>query len=265
MKKEELKSEASRPAAGVGGAFYALFVGLSGWVKSGRGFSLCPIFCPLFLLFALVFPPFLMLYVLWALKKPDASFTPLGELKSKRGSYLGLWLMYMAGAAVIYTAFDYYTAYITQVYAHKAAAEQTLQIATPSQIDYANAFNLALAGAGFAFYILLAFIFLAAVSMALNEGANLKSAGKKLLSVLPSVLILAALMVGVMGLIERAFAHFKMQAIEAIVLNQPYTDLSMLFLALRIYVLSSFAAACALIAAMAYRQFVNQVVNDNAS
>ena len=79
---------------------------------------------------------------------------------------------------------------------------------------------------------------------------------------LPIILMLGALMVGVMGLIERAFAHFKMQAIEALVLGQTYTDYSLAFLGLRAYVLSSFMVALALVMALCFVVIKNRVVVD---
>ena len=59
-----------------------------------------------------------------------------------------------------------------------------------------------------------------------------------------------------------AFAHFKMQAIEALVLGQTYTDYSLAFLGLRAYVLSSFMVALALVMALCFGVIKNRVVVD---
>ncbi len=259
---KELNDKSRLCQVGIGGAFYALISAFIGYLKDAKSFSLCILLFPFFLGVSLVFPPFFMLYILWALEKEGTSKTPLERLKQDLASYLQIFLGYFVSLVLIYYALTSYLSYIFDFYLQESSKIEGLQIATPAQQAYANAFNLGLAVAAFIFYIVLSVTFAAICACAQKEAFFIKTAFKAVFKNLPIILMLGALMVGVMGLIERAFAHFKMQAIEALVLGQTYTDYSLAFLGLRAYVLSSFMVALALVMALCFGVIKNRVVVD---
>lgn len=245
---------------GVGGTFWALIKGFTGSLGSGRPYGICILFAPFFLFSAAVFPPFLMLYVLFVLKKEGISKPPFTAFKEHSAWYLGLGICFIAAVFVIYTVFSGYAAHASEAYFLSSAREQGLQLGTKLQSEYALRITTALYAAGFAVYALIFLVFAATASAALNHGSNLKEAFSALWVNLPAVFMSGALLICIFGILERVFAHFKLQAIEAVILGSEYTDLSILFIVIRIYVISSFAIAEALMTAMAFNLLENKAL-----
>ena len=159
---------------------------------------------------------------------------------------------YILGAAM-QSALDLYIA--------KAQASQALQIATPEQVQYSNSvmhyIALYLLAIVLTIVVICATTIIALLTTPDTSGARVLEFERIVPAVitllvknLPGIAMILALMYGVLMTVERYYAHYRVIAVEAMVLGRTYFDPSIWFLLLRGYLVYAFLLSLVLVLIM---------------
>ncbi len=166
------------------------------------------------------------------------------------GQHLLLLVCYYLGLYVLFKLTFAELDSLTFTYMEEAAKSAQLQIGTVEQMRYADSVRTLFSGAGFILLLFFTLILSAALALALGPGIRY---GLKAVWVnLPGLAVLFALIVGIFNVVERYFAHYKLKAIEAMILKQDYFDPALPFMLLRWYILTVFLAAIVQVLFMAF-------------
>lgn len=257
-------SESCRPSpTGVGGAFYALLCALAGHCRGARRFSLCVFLAPLCVLSTLVFPPLTALYIRKALSGQDTSFSIGRTLKERLALFLKMEGVYLCLLIAALAALGAYLDALYSAYYSAAAAISGLQLGTKAQGELASALNLALGV--FILGLLLIYAALFALTLCVSEKspAPLREARGLWFMNLPGLILISALFTAVLLSVEKYYAHLRMLALEAIVLQKEYFDPSLWFILMRVYLISSALVALTLLLAMSLGLIKNRSLKIN--
>lgn len=258
-----------------------LISGLTGYHPKVPWWCLCPVWFLLAVPVTLIAPPAMPLIVLAFLQRAwrKSSQLPLdaaglnavqlrfiginlGEvLRYKRRLLMVLVICYyliaLGGSyilgAAMQSALDLYIA--------KAQASQALQIATPEQVQYSNSvmhyIALYLLALVLTIVVICATTIIALLTTPDTSGARVLEFERIVPAVitllvknLPGIAMILALMYGVLMTVERYYAHYRVIAVEAMVLGRTYFDPSIWFLLLRGYLVYAFLLSLVLVLIM---------------
>ncbi len=158
------------------------------------------------------------------------------EIKSHLGTILLALCGYYAVAVAVFYGVTSASAVALNEYMAKAKENPVLQIATPEQIAYAN--NMT---AIFTIGILVLMVaMLLCFTITTVSVLCMPAVGLRVLMViiknLPGFAMILALFYGVVMIMERYYAHFRVIAVEAMIRGTSYFDPSITFIVLRLYV-----------------------------
>ena len=158
------------------------------------------------------------------------------EIKSHLGTILLSLCGYYAVAVAVFYGVTSASVVALNEYMAKAKENPVLQIATPEQIAYAN--NMT---AIFTIGILVLMVaMLLCFTITTVSVLRLPAMGLRVLMViiknLPGFAMILALFYGVVMIMERYYAHFRVVAVEAMIRGTSYFDPSLTFIVLRLYV-----------------------------
>lgn len=171
-------------------------------------------------------------------------------------------LAYYATLAVAFVLSSNLINQAMERYIVQASKSQVLQIATAEQLAYSNSVVNILTWAGLVVVLLLLVSFALVLSKAVQEQVqslaqeeiSIGSVRSLVMSVilknLPGLGVLCAILYAAFITIERYYSHFRMLAIEAMVLGQEYFDPSLVFMGLRCYALYAFMVSLAIVILM---------------
>ncbi len=241
-------------SVGTGGMLYAILKGLTGSAKDLSAFTISPF------IFILSLPCSLFAPMLWALlifKSHCVKVKQDFSLKSFISQHIGMLLVFEAIYCIcLFLLFNFLLFKIdslTALYISQAQNLNTLQIGTALQADYARSITFLFAVCALIVLFLITFLSLSAYSL-INKDSNIvKTALKALLLNLPGFIVLYAACVCVFIVVERSFAVFKLNAVQAMILNQDYFDWSFAFIALRVYLLCAFVNAIFVLGALIFK------------
>lgn len=226
-------------SSGVGGPFYSLIAGLTGYAKHQRMAVITPLISPLTLLVCLLCPP---LYA-WFFHRGcistlegRAPLPPLAlELRAHLGALLMGTLAWWLALIAAYMAVTYRMDVMLIAYQDAAKAHQALQIGTPEQLEYSQGVTQTISIAGLVLVLVLALIMNFCFAALENMQDALPQALKAFGVNLPGYLLLAVVAVVVFAVIERYFAVLKLRYLEAYILGREEFDPAIPFIVLRIY------------------------------
>ncbi len=267
-------------STGIGGPLLCLVSGLSGWHPKVAWWCLSPLWFVLLVPLTLVAPPALPIILLFWLQRSwrHAAELPLAVdprddsavklrlvaldlgavLRQQRHLLMGLVMAYyliaIGGSFILSSALQS----ALNLYMAQAQAHKVLQIATPEQIAYSNSVvhYIALYLIVVALTIITIFATTIVALFTSKDPAGtqvlalprLASAVATLLGKnLPGIAMILALFYGVIMTVERYYAHFRIVAVEAMILGQDYFDPSIWFLLLRGYLIQAFFVALVLV------------------
>ncbi len=159
-----------------------------------------------------------------------------------------LWWLFLYGLGLI---IDHRTQIIVATFERKARAHQVLQLATPEQLELNHSMMVLLGLCAAAFLLGLYLMLSYFMHLSTRGGSPLRFALRSLLSNLPLIALIAGLTVLTLIIIERHYAHFRLQAFEAYVMGQEAFDPTMPFLLIRLLCLNAFLVWLILAAALA--------------
>lgn len=268
-------------STGIGGPLLCLVSGLTGWHPKISWAILCPIWCVLCVPLTLLFPPFLPIFVLFALQRfwrksaqlplSAAALSPvqlrfaglhLGAiLGSRRRLLMGLVILYYLIAFTGGRILDGAMQAALELYIAQAQAHRALQIATLEQLNYSNSVVSYIAIYLVVMVLTIIAIFATTIVACLctkdNSALRVLTFESQptavftlLLKNLPGLVMILALMYGVIMTVERYYAHLRVIAVEAMVLGNEYFDPSIWFLLLRGYLIYAFFISIVLVLLM---------------
>lgn len=241
-------------SVGTGGMLYAILKGLTGSAKDLSAFTISPF------IFIFSLPCAFLAPMLWALLifkshcvKVKRDFSLKSFIGKHKGSLLFFEAIYFACLLLLFNFLFFKLDSLTALYISQAQNLSGLQIGTASQADYARSVTFLFSVCALVVLVLISFLSLNAYSL-INKDANpVKASLKALLLNLPGFIALYAACVCVFIVVERSFAVFKLNAVRAMVLNQDYFDWSLVFIALRIYLLCAFINAIFVLGALIFK------------
>lgn len=241
-------------SVGTGGMLYAILKGLIGSAKDLSAFTISPF------IFIFSLPCALLAPMLWAFLifkshcvKVKQDFSLRLFISRHIGSFLFFEALYFICLFLLFNFVFFKLDYLTDLYISQAQNLNTLQIGTGAQADYARSVTFLFAVCALVVLILISFLSLSAYSLINKDSNPVKTALKALLLNLPGFIVLFAACVCVFIVVERSFAVFKLNAVQAMVLNQDYFDWSFAFIALRIYLLCAFINAIFVLGALIFK------------
>lgn len=262
-------------STGIGGPLWSFVSGLTGYSPSLPFWALCPLwgllvpviaFCPVLL-------PMWLTQCLkfYASKHPErvphaaeiSNLNISGGVFANLGVLLaGTMIYYMVGGIMFYWA----SVMVNEaLYAYLEAAKhsQVLQIATPEQLQYSDTVVRAASMVIGVMVLLLTVMFAVTIAALLRpffDVVELKQRPSVLrygliviLKNLPGIVMLMALMYAVFMVVERWYAHLRIEALEAMIQGLPYFDVSWIFIILRLYLTNAFFMALCLTVMMSMR------------
>lgn len=253
----EIASKDCVHSSGVGGPFYSLIAGLTGYAKHQKMAVITPLISPVTLVVCLLCPPLYAWFFhrgcLSSLPEKPA-FRPLSEdLRASLGALLMGTLAWWVALIVAYMVVNYRMDIMLIAYEDAARAHQALQIGTPEQLDYSQGVVQTISIAGLVLLMVLGLILNFAFA-ALHGMTSPAAAAFKAFAVnLPGYLLLAVIAVVVFAVIERYFAVLKLRYLEAYILNREEFDPAIPFILLRLYAGSVFMVAMAMMGVIALR------------
>lgn len=236
----------------LGQAVIGLFPGL-------KPLALTPMICFLFVPLSLLLPAASVLYVNCLRRERDAHGEQAhpGSWLELRGRLAAVVLLSLLWWMITYMLVQLLGMQVDEAaagYARQVQGSNQLQIGTPEQLEFSQAvLRYAM------IYGLLALMALAAIwAMTQNVISRDPDTGplrglRGLMLNLPVMLLYAGLFTVAEFFVEQQFAHYKMLALEKLMLGQPYSDPGLPFLILRLYLAHVFLSAMLVITMKAFR------------
>lgn len=244
-------------SSGVGGPFYSMLAGLTGYAKHQKMSVITPILAPITLLVCVLSPTLYAWFFYRGCVLKQAIIKPYRSLFDEFRSSLGMllmgslfWWICLVGAYFIVT---YRMDVMLIAYEDAARAHQVLQIGTPEQLEYSKGVTQTLSIAGLVLLLMLYLIM--NVTFAFFHGLQdpILAALKAFAVNLPGYLLLAVVAVVVFAVIERYFAVLKLRYLEAYILEREEFDPAIAFIILRLYAGSVFMVAGAMMGVIALK------------
>ncbi len=242
-------------SSGIGGPFYSLASGLTGYGKGIPMRFIFPLWTPLALLVCAVCPPAYAIFMSRVYpSRIDAPKAPLAaSVIAARGELLMAlliwWIVLIAG----YEAVSYIVQSQGEIYAKAARAGRNLQMATPDQMAYVTAVTRSYFA--FAFVLMMSLFLTLTLSLAgLSQCQNpLRHSLRAMFFNLPGYIALAMALLIAFAFIEKEFSTLKLRYISGFMLGRKQFDPTWPFLILRVYLLGAFCTAAALCSALSLR------------
>ena len=256
---------------GVGGPLRCLLVGLTGYHRLFPWWGVSPLFCFILVPLTVLCPPLLPLWLLKLIKDYKGCghyscaklYLERLDIGHRLSSVLGLIIAsvicyYLVGALSVFWANHEINEALIR-YINFARESKVLQIGSPAQIEYANSviLTIMICVMVIASTMILSFAITGVAILCPHfhkiNRAIFKNVAIVLIGNMPGIALLFAMWYCVAMVIERYYAHLRILALEALVLEQEYFDPSLAFMALRFYIIGAFIVAFALIILMSLR------------
>jgi hypothetical protein len=257
-------------SSGIGGPFYSMKCGLTGFGKDIPFRFIFPLFTPFALLLCAVCPPAYAVVISRAVPpRADSPRLPLWRsVSAARGELLFAlllwWLVMVAGYEIVSLVISSASADLSQTLA-KLGADSTAAGQTENGLrniwQQANDSQMKFATLSMSCYFSFAFVLMLALfeSLTLSMAGLSQSPSPVKLSLravfvnLPGYIALVMVILLAFAFIEQQYSSFKIRYMSGFMFSRQNFDPTWPFLILRIYLLGAFCAAAALCSALSLR------------